>query len=173
MTVNHNSEGTYAKYVMQDLRLPPEHASPEAVAKYERGGAKKRVHWMDGVNTPGAWQLNTSWFLAPNRAILLGSADAPTEPNEEWKPHVHDVDEMLLFTGSDPENPWDLGGEIEMLIGGEVYILTKSSLIFLPAGLPHTTPLINRVDRPIFHFSTVLNAQYNFDAEDGRRFEAK
>ena len=164
MTVNHNSEGTYAKYVMQDLRLPPEHASPEAVAKYERGGAKKRIHWMDGNNTPGAWQLNTSWFLAPNRAILLGSADAPTEQNEEWHTHVHDVDEMLLFNGTDPENPTDLCGEIEMMIGDEIYIFTKSTLIFLPAGLKHTVPLINRVEKPIFHFSTVLSREYKLES---------
>ena len=164
MKVNHNSEGTYAKYVMQDLRLPPEHASPEAVAKYERGGAKKRIHWMDGNNTPGAWQLNTSWFLAPNRAVLLGSADAPTAENEEWHAHVHDVDEMLLFNGTDPEHPTDLCGEIEMLIGDEIYIFTKSTLIFLPAGLKHSTPLINRVERPIFHFSTVLSKEYKLES---------
>ena len=171
MKINHDCEGTYAKYIMQELKLPASHATPEAIANYEHGGSKKRIHWMDGNNTPGAWQLNTSWFLAPNRDFLLGE-NAPTNARDKWQVHVHDVDEMLLFCGTDPEHPWDLGGEIEIVIGDETYILTKSSLIFLPAGLKHSTPLINRVDKPIFHFSTVLNKEYNYETADGRRFDA-
>ena len=57
--------------------------------------------------------------------------------------------------------------------GDESHSLTKSSLIFVPAGLSHTPPLVNRVDRPIFHFSMVLNSEYNFATDSGETFQAK
>lgn len=156
MAVNHNREGKYAQYIMQDLVLPPEQAAPAAVAKYEQDGAKKRLHWIDSGNVPGSFLLNSAWYFKPNRDLLLGP-DADNETYGKWECHVHDTDEMLCFYGSDPENPYDLGGEVELIIGGETYILTKSSLIFIPAGIPHSGPLLNRVDRPIFHFAAVLN----------------
>ncbi len=162
MSVNHNREGKYAQYIMQDLILPPEHATPEAMTRYEQKGAKKRVHWIDGNNVPGSFQLNTAWYFKPNRDLLLGP-NAETEAFGKWECHVHDVDEMLCFYGSDPENPFDLGGEVEFIMGEETYVLTKSSLIFIPAGIPHSTPLVNRVDRPIFHFSAVLSSEYKMN----------
>ena len=83
------------------------------------------------------------------------------------------MDEILCFYGSDPEDPYNLHGEIELILGDESHILTKSSLIYVPAGMRHSTPLVNRIDRPIFHFSMVLNPNYNFVAEDGGTFMAK
>lgn len=47
--------------------------------------------------------------------------------------HVHDFDELAGFLGSDPESPYELGGEIEIGIGGELRRLTKRGLIFMPA----------------------------------------
>ncbi len=166
-----NREGEYGKYILQDLILPAAHATPEAIREYERQG-KKRIHWMDGDIMPGAFQINTSWYLAPNREVQLNLGD---EANiyTKWQTHVHDTDELVCYYGSDPENPWELNGEIEMIIGDESHILTKSSMIFLPAGLVHSTPLINVVNRPIFHFSLVLSSGYSFTGEDGKIFEAK
>ena len=148
-----NTEGKYGKYIMQELVLPEEKATPEAVAAYEANG-RKRIHWLDGDNMPGCWQLNSSWYLETDKAAK------PDDPNKELKTHVHDVDEILCFTGSDPENPYDLGGVLELIIGDERHVLTKSTLIFIPAGLPHSEPCLVKVTRPIFHFSTVLSKTY-------------
>ena len=49
---------------------------------------------------------------------------------------------------------------LEVTINGERHLLTKSSLIFAPAGLPHMRISIKRVDRPMFHFSVVMNPEY-------------
>lgn len=166
-----NCEGKYGKLIMQELKLPAIHATPQAVADYEALG-RKRIHWIDGDNMPGAFQLNTSWYLAPNREQQL-NPDAKTNTYTKWQPHVHDTDEMLCFYGSDPDDPYNLNGEIEIHIDGEPHILTKSSLIFLPAGLPHTPPLVNRVERPIFHFSMVLTSDYHFVTEGGESFETR
>ena len=80
---------------------------------------------------------------------------------------------IVCYYGTDPDNPYELNGEIEMIIGDETHILTKSSMIFLPAGLVHSTPLITVVNKPIFHFSLVLSSSYSFTGADGNVFEAK
>ena len=43
----------------------------------------------------------------------------------------------------------------------EHHILTKSSLIFCPADMPHMRISIKRVDKPIFHFSVMRGGTYN------------
>ena len=78
--------------------------------------------------------------------------------------HTHDdCDELIGFFGSDPDNPSELGGQIEFTIGGEPHLLTKSSIIFVPAGTSHNPMRILQVDRPIFHFSVVTKRAYTTD----------
>jgi hypothetical protein len=69
---------------------------------------------------------------------------------------------MIGFFGSNPEDPYDLGGEIEFWLEDEKHILTRSCLIFVPRGMKHCPLILKRVDRPIFHFSTVTGGQYRF-----------
>lgn len=158
-------EGKFGSYIMQDLRLPAVQASPKMVADNAIRG-QKFVHWMDNENMPGSIQINTCWLCQADRDYLLG-------PNAlgKWQTHVHDADEIVCYYGMDPEHPEELGGEIEMMIGDESHILTKSSMIFLPAGLPHSRPLVNRADRPIFHFSLILKDSYSFVSADGTTLE--
>lgn len=167
-----NAEGEYGKYILQELQLPAVHATPEAIEKYERAG-RKRIHWMDGTVMPGAFQINTSWYYEPNHEYMDRWAREEGESGTIGKPHTHDVDELLCFYGSDPHNPYDLNGEVEIWIEGERHLLTKSSLIFLPAGVSHLPLYVNRVERPIFHFSLLLNSEYSFDCANGEVFRAK
>ena len=94
--------------------------------------------------------MNTAWYSAvPERDPI-------------FEEHVHDdTDELIGFIGSDPTHPEDLGGEIEFTIGGEAHLLTRSSIIFAPAGLKHNPMRILRVNRPIFHFSVVTTHTYD------------
>ncbi|MBQ8264560.1 MAG: hypothetical protein IJY96_07295 [Oscillospiraceae bacterium] len=165
MTYYKNCEGEYGKYIMQELKLPPFHATPKARADAKARG-QQPVHWMDNNNMPGSIQINCSWYFTEDREYQLG-------PNalSKWQPHVHDVDEIVCFYGSDPENPHELNAEIEMVIGDEHHLLTKSSMIYLPAGVYHSRPLINSIDKPVFHFSLVLATDYSFTAADGSTFE--
>ena len=112
----------------------------------------QRVAWIDGKVCPGAFQMNTAWYSAvPERDPIFGE-------------HVHDdCDELIGFFGSDPANPSGLGGQIEFTIGGEAHLLTKSSIIFAPAGVPHNPMRILQVDRPIFHFSVITKKSYDTD----------
>lgn len=163
-----NNDGEFGKYILQDLQLPSVHSTPEAIAKYEKAG-RKRILWMDGNILPVSFQINTAWYYSANHDYMDKWA---TEDKNIGKPHVHNVDELLCFYGSDPYNPYDLGGEVEIWLNGEKHILTKSSLIFIPAGLPHLPLYVNTVNRPIFHFSLLLNREYEFKNENGDLFRA-
>lgn len=89
--------------------------------------------------------------------IWVKETDVPVH----WvNPHVHDYDEILIWTGSNPEDPSDLGAEIYMDIDGERQIITTSGSVYIPAGTVHCPLGFNRVDRP-FRFSALsLAPQY-------------
>lgn len=144
-----NNEGEYGKYVMQELHSPNT-MSPEFQEIYNRFA--KRILWIDGDLVPGAFQMNTAWYYnVPEISPIFGE-------------HQHDSDELIGFFGSDPQNPNDLGGEIEVGINGENHVLTRSTIVFIPANMPHMPMRINRVDRPIFHFSVVTSHNYGGEA---------
>lgn len=156
-----NCDGEYGYLFMQELKLPPTHSTPEAMANYAKFG--RRIHWVDSTSIPGAFQMNTSWWYKANREGILSRPDS-----QVGKPHQHEYPEILGFYGSDPYHPDDLGGEVEFWIDGEAHILTRSTMVFLPPNLPHCPLLVNRVDRPIFHFSVVMNNVYDW-VRDGEK----
>jgi len=157
-----NNEGKYGYLFMQDLKLPATHE--KVLDKYREFG--ERVHWVDGNNIPGAFQMNTSWWYKANREQTLANPNGAVS-----KPHFHEYPEILGFYGSDPYDPTDLGGEVEFHIDGEQHILTRSTMVFLPPNIPHCPLIINRVDRPIFHFSVVMNNIYTFEGDRSFRAE--
>jgi len=165
-----NNGGEYGKYIIQDLILPAMHADPEAVARYHAAG-RARILWIDGETMEGApFQMNTAWYYSANHEYMdKWAAEDPA--GVTGKPHVHSVPELLCFYGSDPQNPYDLGGEVEIWIEGEKHILTKSSLIFIPAGVTHLPLYVNKLDRPIFHFSMLMNSTYTLETDDGVAYE--
>lgn len=75
-------------------------------------------------------------------------------------PHTHDFDEVLGFLGTDPENPRELGGEMELWLEDEKYLLTQSCLVFAPRGLRHCPMIARRVDRPFIHFTAGTSTEY-------------
>lgn len=149
MVILNNESGKYARNIVQ-TPISPE-MDPEFKAIYEKFA--HRIVWIDGERVPGAFQMNTAWYSAvPERDPI-------------FMEHVHeDADELIGFFGSDPDDPSNLNGEIEFSIDGEKHLLTKSSIIFAPAGVVHNPMRILRVDKPIFHFSVVTSRVYDGEA---------
>jgi len=147
-----NNEGIYGKYIVQELHEPG-HVTEAAKEMYNKFA--RRILYMDTNVVPGAFQMNTSWYFN----------SSPDEPGHGE--HTHDFPEMLGFYGSDPDNPDDLGGEVEIYIEGERHLLTKTSMIYVPEGMKHLPMKISNVRRPIFHFSICMNPVYidNLTAE--------
>jgi len=149
MVYMNNEGGEYSKYIVQDLQAPVT-GTPEFQAMYKK--FSNRILWIDGNVTPGAFQMNTAWYYAvPERDPVFDG-------------HSHNSDELIGFFSSDPENPYDLGAEIEVAINGERHLLTKSTLMFVPANVPHMPLRILKVDRPVFHFSIVTSPEYGGEA---------
>jgi hypothetical protein len=65
-------------------------------------------------------------------------------------PHMHKYPEIFMHLGTDPDNPWELGAEVEMCVGPEMekHIITRSTIIYLPANFPHGLWRILKVTRP-------------------------
>jgi hypothetical protein len=42
---------------------------------------------------------------------------------------------VITFYGSNPENPYDLGGEVELWLGDDKHIFTKSILVYVVKGM--------------------------------------
>ena len=141
----------YQKHIVTELKT--QRFAPEFAARYAQWAT--RVLWMDDKVVDGAFQMNCSWYLRP-----------PAIAMSEASPHIHDSDEIIGFFGNNPRDPYDLGGEIEFWLEDEKYILNRSCLIFIPRGMKHCPLILRRVDRPIFHFSTVTSGQYGFIKEN-------
>jgi hypothetical protein len=133
------------KYIVQDLK-DPNKGTPEFQAMYKKFA--NRILWMDTNVVEGAVQMNTAWYFAV------------PERDPVFEEHVHDFDELIGFYGSNPDDPYDLNARMEMAIDGEVHELTRTTMLFIPAGLPHGPISIKTVDRPIFHFSISMNPEY-------------
>ena len=133
----------YSQYVVTELKMPED--KKKIASAYNKYAT--RILWMDKDVVPGAFNMNTAWYL--KEAATL-----------EDKPHTHDNDEIIGFFGNDAKNPYDLGGEIEIWLEDEKQIITKSAMIFVPAGMTHCPLILRRVDRPIFHFTVVPSGLY-------------
>ncbi len=136
------TEKKFEKYIVTDLKIPEHMQAGEA--DYSQWAT--RILWLDEDVVPGAFHLNCAWYRKSTEAVAVA--------------HTHDHDEVIAFFGSDPDSPNDLNGEIEFWLEDEKYLFTKSTLIFAPGGLKHCPLRILRVDRPIFHFTVVMDGKY-------------
>jgi hypothetical protein len=140
--VDNMAEAKYQKYIVTDLK-PPDDVKAMA-AEYARWAT--RILWLDDAVVDGAFHVNCSWYWKAKEGGLPA--------------HRHDFDEVIAFFSSDPQNPHELGAEVEFWLEDEKYIITKSCLIFVPKGLQHCPLKLLKVDRPIFHFTVGTGGSY-------------
>ena len=85
--------------------------------------------------------------------------EIPT-PNPISQPHSHPFDEILLYIGSNPDNPQDLCGELEIQMGEERYRFNTTTAIFMPKGVTHSVKHI-KVDKPILNIGISFRGEYS------------
>ncbi|MBN1191853.1 MAG: hypothetical protein JXA46_19030 [Dehalococcoidales bacterium] len=145
-------ETKYGKYIVTDLKQNIAEApwtNPVQPAGQGKGG---RLLFLDSELVPGAFYVETAWSF-PRKT--------EGEPRTVAEPHQHDYDEVLAMFGTGTDDPHDLGGEVEFWLGDEQHILTRSCIIFIPAGLMHCPLIYRRVDKPIFTFTTHHGKMYS------------
>lgn len=136
------TDSKYGKYFLFEPKAAT--GGPQAASDYAKWAT--RMTWLDGKVIEGAFHFACSWYYkAPDKALPA---------------HTHDFDEILGFYGSDPQNPRDLGGEVELWMEDEKHIMTESFLVYIPAGMKHCPLQINRIDRPMFHLGASTSPDY-------------
>jgi hypothetical protein len=76
--------------------------------------------------------------------------------------HVHPVDEVLLFAGTEPADINYLGAEIQIDLGPERErcIITEPTAVVCPAGFPHGNVVTRWVDKPFAFLLMSLGAKH-------------
>ena len=141
------AETKYGKYIITETKPDLKFPSYRHEAAKIAAGSQTRLIYLDDEVIKGAFYVECVWYWK-------GSDKAEVEA------HTHDFDEVITFFGTNPEDPQDLCGEVELWLGDEKHILTKSCLVFVPKGLKHCPLIIRRVDRPIFHFTAGSGSMY-------------
>lgn len=144
-------DSKYGKYVITDYisdeELTARGRNPnvkEPDVPYSKG-----MLWLDEKLIKGAFYMEVC-LLEPG-----------TKSTGEWvKPHTHDYDEIIGFVGTSVEDPKTLGGEIELWLEDEKQTLTQTCMVFVPRGMKHCPLIIEKVTRPIVHYSVMNQGQY-------------
>ncbi len=114
--------GDYEKYL---VRKPVY----EAGAGY-RGRQSPMMTCMSSRQVPEAdYYIELGWTF-----------DMPLSrnPNKAMPEMIHkNYDEIVLHIGGDPENPEDLGADVEFYVGGQCLAFNTTSGLFIPRGLRH------------------------------------
>ena len=141
----------YGKYFISETPRHDEHPQTRDI--------DNDMPWCDSLyvnrevegTVPGALYLETCMMLRP------GSVESLSEP------HAHSFDEYLLFIGTNPEDQFDLGGEVELWVGDEKRMITRTTAVFAPAGVPHCPLVVHKVDRPFIFITTGTTLGYDLD----------
>jgi hypothetical protein len=128
-----------SKYIISKSKISTYLSSKPVVPDLQKTFVNVMV--TDAEYPTGCFYTECDWFLTPSSMPYRGP-----------EAHKHDFDEIWTFYGSNPEDPENLNGEVEIYLDGEKQIITKSSLVFIPAGLIHAPMFVRKVDRPILHF---------------------
>ena len=66
---------------------------------------------------------------------------------------AHPSGEVMLFMGSDKENPLELNATLELWIENDKLTLTKSCAVFIPAGCAHGKLRFSDMQRPVAYYA--------------------
>ena len=111
---------------------------------------------MSGNLVPGVkMYIETGW--------VLGMPD----PNPHIGEHEHDFDEIVIHLGTDPRNPEDLGGEIEILMEGEPFTINSTSAIYIPRGVKHGPLTWKKFEKPHLELTIMIGAGTLAEADPG------
>ena len=138
--------GKYDQYFISGL--PPDHfMSPRQV-----------IAGLSGDDFEGCHQYFIRW-IQPTPVGM--------EPAKEWAQvghgtHMHKTPEVVVHVGTNPDDPYDLGGEVVMYMGEEMekHVITRSTLIYIPANMIHAPWIIKKVTRP-WIFMTVCQESHH------------
>lgn len=118
-----------------------------------------KVAWVNNEKFQGSHQYHVHWVFESPRNLPKNSK-AKGWGDMGHGPHEHKQPEAVIHIGTDPYHPMDLGGEVWFYLGKEkeLHKITKSCMVYLPAGFIHSPWVIHKVTRP-FVIVTVMQEE--------------
>jgi len=139
------AESKYEKYLVRKPLLEMGPASPRRRRTFR--------------TVPGLTYMSNDLVPGSNTYIEMGWIWDMPEPNPHIFEHSNeDYDEIVLHIGNDPNNPEDLGAEIEFCVGGEPLVFDTTTALFVPKGLKHGPLTWKRVSRPHLELTITIGA---------------
>ena len=92
------------------------------------------------------------------KGCIFGDACWLKKPFSRNSFFKHNSDELLMFVGSDPNDPENLNAEIELWIENDKLTFNATSFVFVPAGAAHGRITVKNVTKPVIHYTCHLNA---------------
>jgi len=146
-----------------------------AVSKYERYLVR---HPIREGNRPGTGFTNPALAYLSNDQVPGCNVFMDyrwyyqmPQPNYIIPEHAHEYDEIVLHIGSDPQNPEDLGGEIEAVVEGESLIFSETAALYLPKGIKHGPFIWKKFTKPHIQIAIVLGGGSIVSSKPGGRTE--
>lgn len=127
------SETKYGKY------FKTYQAKPEDIAHGRTGIARVDYDTFEGCN-----------FYYVHWNIPLPKTPSTDMMKVGHPPHIHKTAEILMLIGSDPNNPTDLGAEVELQMGPEreKHVMTESTVVYIPPNMIHCPYIVKKTYKP-------------------------
>jgi hypothetical protein len=106
--------------------------------------------------SPTMTLMSSTQVPEANYYVELGWIYDIPEPNPHIHEHAHNYNEVVLHFGGDPQNPEDLGGEIEFYVGDKPLIFNTNTAVYLPAGVPHGPLTWKKFTKPHIEMAMML-----------------
>jgi hypothetical protein len=149
------AESKHDRYI---VRKPAYEVTP----KFEVKGRIPAMTLMSGNLVPGSrMYIETGW--------ILGMPD----PNPHIGEHTHAYDEIVLHIGTDPANPEDLGGVIEIGLEGRPVTIDSTSAIYVPKGMKHGPLVWKKFTKPHLEMTIMIGASTVEEADPGGHEKSK
>jgi hypothetical protein len=126
-----------------------------------------------GRQIPSQTYMSNALVPGSNTYIEFSWIYDMPHPNPHIHEHAHQYDEIVLHIGSDPNNPQDLGGEIEYCYDGQPLVFDTTTALFIPKGVKHGPLTWKKVTRPHIEMAIILGCGDFASAAPGRTTEKK
>jgi len=127
------------------------------MGKYDKYFLKGVQPWYEDAPGPTVMHMDDTHMKGSHYYFVHWVLKAPTGmPGlDAWGeishgPHIHKDAELLFHIGTNPDDPMDLGAEVELYMGEELekHVITESCVVYIPPGFVHCPWRIKKVDRP-------------------------
>jgi hypothetical protein len=111
------------------------------VSKYEKFVVRKPIRdefcaGIEGRSPVPLTYMSESQVPESNLHIQLSWIYDVGQPHRHSSQRVLDHDQLLLHIGMDPNAPQDLGGTVEIYVGGQPIVFNTTTAVFIPQGTP-------------------------------------